>query len=171
MMASALSHSAIEWKLGTAIPPAAVIASTVRCAGVLSAPPPHASLPRSFTRTLAPEAAASLAISAPTPLPAPVTTTTLPSSIFEAVIIPSPRSGRLQQPKITPRLYIHMVRFLTSSMRPSVKGRCSGKDFDDASVEHDDVALARKTAKTDGCGWRDRQSGRETGRDRVCQYV
>src|SRR3546814_15822681 len=58
MMASALSHSAIEWKLGTAIPPAAVIASTVRCAGVLSAPPPHASLPRSFTRTLAPEATA-----------------------------------------------------------------------------------------------------------------
>src|ERR1700735_1834891 len=84
MIAWALSQAATLRKLGTASPPDARISSATFCAGLVSAPTPNWDEPRSFTTTFAPCLAASLAISAPMPLPAPVTRTTFSLSIFDA---------------------------------------------------------------------------------------
>ena len=67
--------------LATAVPPAARISSTTRCAGPASLPSPLTEAPMSLTTTLAPCFAIASAMSRPIPPPAPVTTTTLPSTI------------------------------------------------------------------------------------------
>ncbi len=59
--------------------PAASISSTTAWAGPVDAPVPSMAPPRSFTTTLAPWAARSIACSRPMPLPAPVTMQIRPS--------------------------------------------------------------------------------------------
>ena len=81
MIFAAEANSATLSKLETASPPALLISETTSSAGALSPPSPASDAPMSFTTTLAPCAAMSFAIAAPMPRPAPVTTTTLPSTI------------------------------------------------------------------------------------------
>src|SRR5213078_3288545 len=64
-----------------ASPPAAVIWSTISCAGVWSEPSPLPLVPGSLTTTLAPCAAINFATSPPTPRPEPVQIATRPSSM------------------------------------------------------------------------------------------
>ena len=81
-MRLALAASLTLSVLATAWPPSARISSTTRCAGPASWPSPVVEVPMSFTTTLAPSAAIANAMSRPMPPPAPVTTTTLPSTSF-----------------------------------------------------------------------------------------
>src|SRR3954471_15707120 len=67
--------------LAAAVPPVARISSATFCAGPLLAPSPLTEVPRSLTSTFAPAAAMASAKSRPMPPPAPVTRTTLPSSM------------------------------------------------------------------------------------------
>jgi len=82
MIFAAEPNSATLSKFETASPPAFLISETTESAGVLSPPSPVSDAPMSFTTTLAPCAAMSFAIAAPMPRPAPVTTTTLPSTVL-----------------------------------------------------------------------------------------
>src|SRR5947209_3697532 len=75
------SNLPTEPKLATASPPAALISSTVTCAGRWSPPSPAPPTPGSTTTILAPSAAISLATSAPTPRAAPVQIATRPSNM------------------------------------------------------------------------------------------
>ena len=78
----AASKSATLAPFTTASPPMARISSTTDWAGVVSAPSPVASPPRSFTTTLAPFSASSRACSLPIPRPAPVTMATRPAQML-----------------------------------------------------------------------------------------
>ena len=78
----AASKSATLSKFASASPPPSRIALTVASAGVRSSPSPEAVPPGSFTITFAPCAPSILAISAPTPRPAPVTRAAFPSTSF-----------------------------------------------------------------------------------------
>src|SRR5688572_8074564 len=89
-MSLAAAKSLTSAPLTTASPPIAVISSTTCCAGVVSAPVPSRSPPRSFTTTLAPCSASIKAYSRPMPRPAPVTIATRPSHI---PLISSPLLG------------------------------------------------------------------------------
>src|SRR5215470_1063016 len=67
--------------LAMALPPAAVISSTICCAGPASLPEPSTATPRSLTTTAAPSRARRLATDLPIPRPAPVTIATRSSRV------------------------------------------------------------------------------------------
>ena len=101
---SADAKSATESKLATASPPASRISPATSRAGARSPPSPFSVPPRSFTTTLAPCRAARSETSRPIPRPAPVTRTTLPSSIRSrmdsfSVVAQGAAPGRVRRPR------------------------------------------------------------------------
>src|SRR6185295_14230679 len=95
-MRSAAVASATLSVFATAVPPAARISSTTRCAGPTSWPSPVIDAPTSLTITLAPSRATASAMSRPMPPPAPVTITTLSSTILLISLSCRPlKEGRL----------------------------------------------------------------------------
>ena len=85
---SAFCGSPIDSVEAIASPPAFLISSTTCCAGPTSPPEPSSAAPTSFTTTLAPSSAISIAMARPMPRPAPVTMATLPSTMPAIVATP-----------------------------------------------------------------------------------
>ena len=97
MIFAAELNSATLSKLDTAWPPAFLIAVTTSSAGAWSPPSPASDTPISFTTTFAPCSAIIVAMAAPMPRPAPVTTATFPSINLPCATLPP------EKPQLSPR--------------------------------------------------------------------